>query len=294
MAYVTLLFGRGVSGSREHASNEMHFHCGACGHASEMYGFVKEVFRTCAKQWRMEALIRELQYVERIFSASDDARGRRVRNFVKQMLIKLENKAYYSEVVKYVVAFFSDENPSMGSGPLVPLKGIPCSISEGINGIPSSSRTATWLPSVTLEGVPFLEKAGLLSTSGGKSMSRKTAETEFQAVNNKPVSDELDGLVRLKQAEANMYQERANEARKEAESLKHIVMVKYARVEEHYATQMSELCINELQERRKQKFEELQVIERSRHQFLSMKTRMEDSIRELLLKMEATKQNLGT
>ncbi|KAM0886734.1 hypothetical protein ACQ4PT_029514 [Festuca glaucescens] len=291
------LIRKGGSGSRAHGSNEMHFNCAACGHASEMYGFVKEVFRTCAKQWRMEALIRELQYVERIFSASDDAKGRRVRNFVKQMLIKLENKAYYSEVVKYVIAFFSDNNPSlgMGSGPLVPLKGIPCSIAEGTNGIPSSSRTATWLPSVTLEGVPFLEKAGLLSTTGSQSLSRKMAETELQAVNsNKPVSDELDGLVRLKQAEANMYQERANEACKEAESLKHVAMVKYARIEEHYATQISELRINELQERRKQKFEELQVIERSRHQFLSTKIRMEDSIRELMLKMEAAKQNLRT
>lgn len=151
----------------------------------------------------------------------------------------------------------------MGSGPLVPLKGIPCSIAEGINGIPSSSRTATWLPSVTLEGVPFLQKAGVVSTTGSQSMSRKIAETGFQAVNNKPVSDELDGLVRLKQAEANMYQERANEARKEAESLKNIVMVKYARIEECYATQISELHINELQERRKQNIEELQVIERS-------------------------------
>jgi hypothetical protein len=101
------LIRKGGSGSRAHDTNEMHFHCAACGHASEMYGFVKEVFRTCAKQWRMEALIRELQYVERIFSESDDARGRRIRNFVKQMLIKLENKAYYSEVVKYVIAFFS-------------------------------------------------------------------------------------------------------------------------------------------------------------------------------------------
>uniref|UniRef100_A0ACD5XMN3 Uncharacterized protein n=1 Tax=Avena sativa TaxID=4498 RepID=A0ACD5XMN3_AVESA len=290
------LIRKGGSSSRAHGTNEMHFHCAACGHASEMYGFVKEVFRTCAKQWRMEALIRELQFVERIFSASEDARGRRIRNFVKQMLIKLQNKAYYSEVVKYVIAFFSDDNPSpgMGSGPLVPLKGIPCSIAEGINGIPSSSRTATWSPSVTLEGVPFLEKAGLLSTTGSKSISRKMAETELQAVNNKPVPDELDGLVRLKQAEANMYQERANEARKEAESLKHVAMVKYARIEEHYATQISELRINELQERRKQMLEELQVVERSRHQFLSMKTRMEDSIRELLLKMEAAKQNLRT
>ncbi|CAM0872021.1 unnamed protein product [Alopecurus aequalis] len=287
---------KGGSGSRAHGTNEMHFHCAACGHPSEMYGFVKEVFRSCAKQWRIEALIRELQYVERIFSASDDPRGRRVRNFVKQMLIKLENKAYYSEVVKYVIAFFSDDNPSlgMGSGPLVPLKGIPCSIAEGINVIPSSSRTATWLPSVTLEGVPFLEKAGHLSTTGSQSMSRKMAETELQAVHNKPVSDELDGLVRLKQAEANMYQERANEARKEAESLKQVSMVKYARIEEHYATQLSELRINELQERRNQKLEELQVIEISRHQFLSTKTRMEDSIRKLLLKMEATKQNLST
>lgn len=285
---------KGGAGSRAHGTNEMQFHCGACGHPSEMYGFVKEVFRTCAKQWRVEALIRELQYVERIFSASDDVRGRRVRDFVKQMLIKLENRAYYSEVIKYVIAFFSDDNPNMGSGPLVPLKGIPCSTAEGINGIPSSSRTATWLPSVTLEGVPFLQKAGVVSTTGSQSMSRKIAETGFQAVNNKPVSDELDGLVRLKQAEANMYQERVNEARKEAESLKNIVMVKYARIEEHYATQMSELHINELQERRKQNIEELQVIERSYHQFLSMKTRMKDNIRELLLKMEATKQNLST
>ncbi|XP_037425796.1 protein OBERON 4-like [Triticum dicoccoides] len=288
------LIRKGGAGSRAHGTNEMQFHCGACGHPSEMYGFVKEVFRTCAKQWRVEALIRELQYVERIFSASDDARGRRVRDFVKQMLIKLENRGYYSEVIKYVIAFFSDDNPNMGSGPLVPLKGIPCSIAEGINGIPSSSRTATWLPSVTLEGVPFLQKAGVVSTTGSQSMPRKIAETGFQVVNNKPVSDELDGLVRLKQAEANMYQERANEARKEAESLKNIVMVKYARIEEHYATQMSELHINELQERRKQNIEELQVIERSYHQFLSMKTRMKDNIRELLLKMEATKQNLST
>ncbi|KAI4993356.1 hypothetical protein ZWY2020_007669 [Hordeum vulgare] len=129
------LLRRGA-GSRAHGTNEMQFHCGAYGHPSEMYGFVKEVFRTCAKQWRW-ALIRELQYVERIFSASDDVRGRRVRDFVKQMVIKVDNRAYYSEVIKYVLAFFSDDYPNMGSGALVPLLGIPCSIAEGINGIPS-------------------------------------------------------------------------------------------------------------------------------------------------------------
>jgi len=88
-------------------STEMQFHCAACGHPSEMFGFVKEVFRTCARQWRIEMLVRELQYVERIFSASDDVRGKRVRDFVKQMLIKSENKAYHPEVVRCVIALFS-------------------------------------------------------------------------------------------------------------------------------------------------------------------------------------------
>jgi hypothetical protein len=101
------LIRKGQSASMAYGTTEMQFHCAACGHPSEMFGFVKEVFRTCAQHWRMETLMRELQYVERIFSASDDARGKRVRNFVKQMLIKSENKAYHPEVVKCVTAFFS-------------------------------------------------------------------------------------------------------------------------------------------------------------------------------------------
>jgi hypothetical protein len=68
-------------------------------------------------------------------------------------------------------------------------------------------------------------------------------------------------------------------------------MVKNARIEEDYATQIADLDIDELQERHKQKIEELQVIERTHHEFLNMKTRMVASIRELLSKMEALKQN---
>uniref|UniRef100_A0A0D9Z409 Uncharacterized protein n=1 Tax=Oryza glumipatula TaxID=40148 RepID=A0A0D9Z409_9ORYZ len=253
------LIRKGGSGSRAYSTNELQFHCAACGHPSEMFGFVKEVFRTCAMQWRMETLVRELQYVERIFSSSDDARGKRVRDFVKQMIIKLENRAYHPEVVKYIMAFFSDDNSNSGSGTSVPLKGIPCNIAERIDGIPSSSRKApSWLPSVTLEGVPFLEKQGVISTTGSPSTLRKFGGTDFQTVDNKPTVDELDALIRLKQAEANMYQQRANDARKEAETLKHVTMVKHAQIEEHYATQIGELHINELQEQRKRKIEELQ------------------------------------
>ncbi|TKV97418.1 hypothetical protein SEVIR_9G492800v4 [Setaria viridis] len=285
------LIRKGQSASRAYGTTEMQFHCAACGHPSEMFGFVKEVFRTCAQHWRMETLIRELQYVERIFSASDDVRGKRVRNFVKQMLIKSENKAYHPEVVKCVIAFFSDDDTILGINPSVPLKGIPCSIAEAIDGIPSSSRKAAWTP-FTLEGLPVLDKTTVQSTTGSPSLHRKSGEAEFQTIDNKKaVTDELDSLIRLKQAEAYMYQERANDARNEVDNLRRIIMVKNARIEEDYATQIDDLDIDELQERRKRKIEELQVIERTHHEFLNMKTRMVASIRELLSKMEALKQN---
>jgi len=284
------LIRKGQSASRAYGSTEMQFHCAACGHPSEMFGFVKEVFRTCARHWRMETLIRELQYVERIFSASDDVRGKRVRDFVKQMLIKSENKGYHPEVVKCVIAFFSDDDTNLGINPSVPLKGIPCSIAEAIDGIPSSSRKAAWTP-FTLEGLPVLDKTAVLSTTGSPSLHRKSGEGEFATIDNKAVIDELDSLIRLKQAEAHMYQERANDARNEVDNLRRIVMVKNARIEEDYATQIADLDIDGLQERRKRRIEELQVIERTHHEFLSMKTRMVASIRELLSKMEALKQN---
>ena len=178
----------------------------------------------------------------------------------------------------------------MGINPSVPLKGIPCSIAEAIDGIPSSSRKPAWAP-FALEGLPVLDKTAVLSTTGSPSLHRKSGEAEFATIDNKASIDELDSLIRLKQAEAHMYQERANDARNEYDNLRRIVMVKNARIEEDYATQIADLDIDGLQERRKRRIEELQVIERTHHEFLSMKTRMVASIRELLSKMEALKQN---
>lgn len=85
---------------------EMQFHCVACDHPSEMFGFVKEVFKTCAKDWKLETLRKELQYVRRIFSASNDVRGLKLRDVADQMLVKLENKPNLFEVRTIIMAFF--------------------------------------------------------------------------------------------------------------------------------------------------------------------------------------------
>lgn len=45
---------------------------------------------------------------------------------------------------------------------------------------------------------------------------------------------------------------------------------------------------------RKQKVEELQALERAHREYLNMKMRMETDIKDLLLKMEATRRNLTT
>ncbi|KAG2316436.1 hypothetical protein Bca52824_019558 [Brassica carinata] len=52
------------------------FKCRACNHASELIGFVKDVFQHCASNWDRECLVKELDFVSRIFRGSEDQRGR--------------------------------------------------------------------------------------------------------------------------------------------------------------------------------------------------------------------------
>ncbi|XP_020104322.1 protein OBERON 4 [Ananas comosus] len=284
------LIKNGGSGPRAHGNNEMQFHCIACNHPSEMFGFVKEVFKTCAKDWKAETLTKELQYVRRIFSSSIDERGKRLRDVAQQMLVKLEDKAKHSEVIKYVMAFFSDSESNFSISPTKSR-----TIAEGSSMIPSSNEGPKWVPSGLSDRVANLENAGSLSSMefkrAGGQIGNVKQQNDFE---KKPVVDELDSVVKFKQAEAKMYQERADDARREAEGLKRIVLAKNIRIEEDYNSRIAKLRLGEAEERRKQKLEELQVIERAQRDYLDLKIRMETDIRDLLLKMEAAKRNFST
>lgn len=109
-----------------------------------------------------------------------------------------------------------------------------------------------------------------------------------------PIFDELESIVRIKLAEAKMFQARAEDARKESEALKRISMTKTERVEEEYTSRITKLRLAEAEEMRKQKVEELQALDRAYQEYLNMKMRMERDIKDLLLKMEATRRNLTT
>ena len=97
----------GLSVSEIQKNPEMQFHCPACGHPSEMFGFVKEVFKACSKDWTTDTLVNELGYVSKIFHFSEDSRGKQLYNVANHLLMKLENRALQSEVVDHMLSFLT-------------------------------------------------------------------------------------------------------------------------------------------------------------------------------------------
>lgn len=97
--------GRSATGPE--GTTEMQFHCVACDHPSEMFGFVKEVFQNFVKEWTAETLSRELEHVRRIFCSSEDSRGKQLHKLAIQILSNLENKVDLQDVRKHILGFLT-------------------------------------------------------------------------------------------------------------------------------------------------------------------------------------------
>ncbi|XP_047312427.1 protein OBERON 4-like [Impatiens glandulifera] len=291
--------GHSIS-SEVQVAAETQFHCVACGHRSEMFGFVKEVFQNFAREWTAEVLFNELECVKRIFYASEDVRGRRLHEIAVQMLLRLANNSNLQEVQYYILGFLSDSNSSKyadlptatRSGPsnknqeaAVAANGFPAPSHEVILSKPQYPLTQLEKPSSSsLRGLEFMQKC----------KDPLDSDTHWTSSQKEPVFDELESIVRIKQAEAKMYQTRADDARREGEDLKRIVSAKKDMIEEEYVLGVAKLRMEEskAEEMQKKKLEEFESVERAYREYLDMKTRMEIDIKELLLKIEAAKRNL--
>ncbi|KAF7836066.1 protein OBERON 4 [Senna tora] len=280
----------GHSATGAQGVTEMQFHCIACDHPSEMFGFVKEVFLNFAKDWSVEAFCKELEYVKRIFSASKDMRGRQLHEIADQMLLRLINKSNLKDVYSHIMSFLADGDSSKVattqnfSGK---------EIIKEKKGVAGPSQEAAWMKSVYSEKMPLLERPANILPSYDRNDKRTPAQELQMNVQKDFCFDELESIVKIKQAEAKMFQTRADDARREAEGLKRIALAKNEKIEEEYASRLSKLQLAEAEEMRKQKFEELQALERAHLEYFNMKRRMEVDIKDLLLKMEATKRSLA-
>lgn len=165
---------------------------------------------------------------------------------------------------------------------------------DGSNVKVGPSLDTKWLKSISAEKAPLIENAGgNLPSLDRERIGRQTEVKQLHA-GKKPAVDELDSIVQIKQAEAIMFQSRADDARKEAEALKLIAIAKNEKIEEEYANQIAKLRLVEAEEKRRQKIEELHALEKAHFEYFKMKMRMEADIKDLLLKVEATKRNFSS
>lgn len=94
--------------------------------------------------------------------------------------------------------------------------------------------------------------------------AREVAEIQLERQRKKQQIDELESIIRLKQAEADMFQLKASEARREAERLQRIALAKTEKTEEEYASRYLKLRLNEAEAEKQYLFEKIKLQESSR------------------------------
>eukprot|EP01018_Ginkgo_biloba_P003783 Gb_08662 [translate_table: standard] len=250
-------------------SSEMLFRCRACKRTSELLGWVRDVFQHCAPGWDREALMKEFDCVRRIFHGSEDSKGKKLFRKSEELLDSLKNGANEAAVCKVMQRFFQDletEDAKNAEGE----EGRMIAPQEACNRIAEVVQEAVRkMEAVAEEKARVFKKARLALDMCDRELedkSRELAELQFERQRKKQQIEELEAIVRLKQAEADMFQLKADEARREAERLQSIALAKSEKAEEEYASRYLKLRLNEAEAERRYLFEKIQLQEHSRLQ----------------------------
>ncbi|XP_042486206.1 OBERON-like protein [Macadamia integrifolia] len=249
--------------------SEMLFKCQACKKTSELLGWVKDVFQHCAPGWDRESLMRELDYVSRIFRGSEDPKGRKLFWKCEDLMEKMRNGVPESSACKIMLIFFQEieVDPTKnlefeeGGGRLIAPQ-------EACNRIAEVVQEAIRkMEMVAEEKLRMFKKARLALEACDRELEDKAREVEdlkMDRQRKKQQIDELESIVRLKQAEADMFQLKASEARREAERLQRIALAKSEKAEEEYASRYLKQRLNEAEAEKQYLFEKIKLQESSR------------------------------
>ncbi|XP_062216252.1 protein TITANIA-like [Phragmites australis] len=269
---------------------EMQFQCLGCNHASEMFGFVKEVFNCCAENWTAETLMKELDFVRKIFAASEDFEGKGLHAKAAEVLGMLAKKSISpSDATKSMLQFFKygvTDYSVTGSKS----KGIlAAQTSQSTDMLHLQSPTIT-PPKSSFNFKPSTSILDAQLDALKASPKPLSIEPHFISASKDDDSSSLETIVKCKEAEAKLFQKLADDARKEVDNYRQIVHTKTQKLEEEYATKLAKLCFQETEEKRRKKMEELKMLENSHYDYHKMKLRMQTEIQGLLERMEATKK----
>ncbi|XVE78329.1 hypothetical protein DITRI_Ditri13aG0136000 [Diplodiscus trichospermus] len=247
---------------------EMLFRCRACNRTSELLGWVKDVFQHCAPVWDREALMRELDFVSRIFRGSDDPRGKKLFRKCEDLLEKMRGGLAESTACRSILIFFqeidSDSPTSLENGE----GGRLIAPQEACNRIADVVQEAIRkMEMVADEKMRMFKKARLSLDACERELedkAKEVAELKLERQKKKQQIEELERIVRLKQAEADMFQLKANEAKREAERLQRIAFAKSDKSEEEYASSYLKLRLSEAEAEKQYLFEKIKLQESSR------------------------------
>lgn len=284
-------------------SSQMQFYCLGCGHASEMFGFVKDVFLCCAKDWGLETLKKELDCVRRIFKGSEDLKGKELYLKAAELITRLERRVISpSDACTVIIHFFSSKpdkedmtdnvTASIGGKDLVAsqVRRVNDAFSSPSGDVPRHSDL--YNSGSVRQGVVSYDNFRYSAPKPHISSDRHL-EDELSGKFSKKDTFEFDSsesIIRWKEEAAKMLQNRADEARKEMEEYRQLVQAKTEKLEQEYSEKLAKLCLQETEERRRKKLEELRILESSHSDYFKMKIRMQAEISGLVERMEATKQ----
>ncbi|KAK4763277.1 hypothetical protein SAY86_009045 [Trapa natans] len=265
-------------------TTEMQFHCVGCDHASEMFGFVKDVFTCCAKSWGLETLTKELNCVKVIFQMSQDFRGKELHRKADDLLLKLGRKLLStSDACNMIIKFMNyTESECAASAALSSRSNKFAPSSFGNDMFQWPPATADFQKGVVKSSLLFGDDKLVISASskGGSGLGED-------------VFDSIESVIRIKEAESQMFQNIAEEARKEAEMYKEMVRVTMDKLEEDYAQRFAKLRLQETEEHRRKMLEDLMALENSHCDYQNMKIKMQTEIAGMWDRIEPTRQQLA-
>lgn len=269
----------------------MHFHCLGCGHASDMFGFVKEVFNCCAKAWDLETLLKELDCVRKIFHGSTDLEGKELHGKAAEMLTSLSKKRISPvdacnsilQFFKYGIADLSVSGSSHKS--ILTAQPIQCNeplpLTPLAASIPQKPTFNLKPANFIIDGTSDACKPDLKPPLHDRHFGQPKEVEGFQSI---------ESIIRFKDAESKLFQRLADDAKRDVENYRQIIRAKTLKLEEEYASRLAKLCLQETEERRRKKLDEFKFLENSNCDFHNMKMRMQAEIASLLERMEATKK----
>uniref|UniRef100_A0A803Q3H4 Protein OBERON 3 n=1 Tax=Cannabis sativa TaxID=3483 RepID=A0A803Q3H4_CANSA len=224
-------------------TTEMQFHCICCDHASEMFGFVKDVFLCCAKDWGLENFVKELDCVRKIFRGSDDFKGKELHNKAEEIISKLGNKLMSpTDACGSITQFFKyTDNMSEYSSSVITTKELSSktqsSVRKETTPIPqSTSLAAKYAPynmSSSLQRDVISNDVRL--SDHKSSIISSDDDFRFGSISKPDGFDSLESIVLVKEAEARMFQSKADEARRDAEEYHRMIRATTEKLEGEHA-----------------------------------------------------------